>query len=467
LNSACRALNDLKPFEVFDAFVWHEQFSMDAAATDPRLQPDFAWAPPSRRYLWALLAMLLSATVFEGYDITIFHLCTPDIARTFHMGDATVGLMATVVRFGGILSFFVVTLADRIGRKRVITNTVLAYAFFTLLTALSSGVLPFVLFQSSAQLFLAAEFGVAVTIISEEFPDSLRGRAISILHTVAFVGVASAGILYGYMAESRFGWRGMYLLGIAPLMIVAWLRRRMHETARFEALLTARAEEDQASAPPRLFAPLMRCLRPGAGPWAGRMVLVAALCNCIGLVGGPTISFFSLYAKRDHNWTSGQIGGAIVLAYLLGAIGTLLSGWLLDRIGRRATMTLFFVGSGAAMLYLFQSSDHQAILTGFMATMFAYQGSRTANAALSAELFPTGARATGFCLTVQGIGQLGWTLAPVVVGLLSSPMGGLGNAAALFAVGPIIGAFLVVAFVPETCGKTLEELSPETSTAPA
>ena len=55
---------------------------MDAAATDPRLQPDFAWAPPSRRYLWALLAMLVSATVFEGYDITIFHLCTPDIART-------------------------------------------------------------------------------------------------------------------------------------------------------------------------------------------------------------------------------------------------------------------------------------------------------------------------------------------------------------------------------------------------
>src|ERR1700756_1592888 len=145
---------------------------MDAAATDPRLQPSSAWEPPSRRYLCALLAMLLSATVFEGYDITIFHLCTPDIARTFHMNDAEVGAMATLVRFGGILSFFVVTFADRVGRKRVITNTVLAYALFTLLTALSSGVTTFILFQSSAQVFLAAEFGVAVTIIGEEFPDS-------------------------------------------------------------------------------------------------------------------------------------------------------------------------------------------------------------------------------------------------------------------------------------------------------
>ena len=35
------------------------------------------------RYLWMLLALLMSATVFEGYDVTIFHLCTPDIARSF------------------------------------------------------------------------------------------------------------------------------------------------------------------------------------------------------------------------------------------------------------------------------------------------------------------------------------------------------------------------------------------------
>ena len=96
--------------------------------------------------------------------------------------------MATVVRFGGILSFFVVTLADRVGTQARDRQHRLCYAFFTLLTALSSGMVSFTLFQSSAQIFLAAEFGLAVTIISEEFPDEMRGRAISILHTVAFVG---------------------------------------------------------------------------------------------------------------------------------------------------------------------------------------------------------------------------------------------------------------------------------------
>jgi MFS family permease len=367
--------------------------------------------------------------------------------------------MATTVRFGGILSFFVVTLADCYGRKRVLSNTVLCYALFTLLTALSTGVLSFTLFQSSAQVFLAAEFGLAVTMISEEFPDNLRARAISLLLMVAFLGVASAGLLYGRVADSRWGWRGMYFLGIMPLLLIAWLRRGMRETARFASLEQERRSRGLERG--AIFEPLRRYLQPGAGPWGGRMLLIALLCNCIGLAGGPTISFFSLYAKRDHHWSSGQVGAAVVFAYLFGTVGTLISGQLLDRIGRRTTTTAFFVLTAFAMASLFQSNTRISILVGFMATMFAYQGARTATSALSSELFPTGARATGISLTVQVIGQLGWMVAPLIAGMLSGPVNGLGNSASLFAVGPFIGALLVQAYVPETRGKTLEELSPE------
>jgi MFS family permease len=417
----------------------------------------------SRRYLRALLGMLLSATIFEGYDITIFHLCTPDIAHTFHLSDAAVGAIATTVRFGGILSFFVVSLADSFGRKRVLANTVLCYGCFTLLTALSSGVLTFTVFQSAAQIFLAAEFGVAVIVIGEEFPEDRRARAISLLLMVAFLGVAAAGLLYGRVADSRWGWRGMYFLGITPMLLIAWLRRGMRETARFTALeQKRRLNGDTRQA---IFGPLRRCLKPAAGPWAGRILLVSMLCNCIGLAGGPTISFFSLYAKRDHHWSSSEVGTAVIYAYLLGTAGTLLSGQLLDRIGRRATTTIFCVMTAFAMASLFQSNARSAILLSFMATMFAYQGARTATSALSSELFPTHARATGFSLTVQVVGQIGWTLAPVFAGFLSELVGGLGNAASLFAAGPLLGAALVLGYIPETRGKTLEELSPENITS--
>src|SRR5271169_6536722 len=166
-------------------------------------QPKVAsWIPRPRRYLAALFAMLMSATIFEGYDITIFHLATPEIARTFHLADPAIGLMASVVRFGGMLSFFVVILADRYGRKPIISVTILCYTGLTLLTALSVGVRSFTIFQSLAQIFLAAEFGVAVTMISEEFPDERRGRAIAALHMLAFLCVSAAALTYAIMAES-------------------------------------------------------------------------------------------------------------------------------------------------------------------------------------------------------------------------------------------------------------------------
>jgi putative MFS transporter len=439
---------------------------MQAAQPDsPTLQPKPApWIPRPSRYLAALFAMLMSATIFEGYDITIFHLATPEIARTFHLADPAIGLMATIVRFGGMLSFFVVILADRYGRKPIISITVLCYTVLTLFTAMSRGVGQFTLFQSSAQIFLAAEFGVAVTMISEEFPDARRGRAIAGLHMVAFLGVTAAALTYAIMAESRWGWRGMYLLGIAPLVMVAFLRRGLRETARFNALERARTA---AGIPrPEFWTSIRDSVMPLFGRYRSRLLIMAGLWNSIGLVGGPTITYFSLYARRDHHWKSHQVAAAIILAYAMGTIGSMLSGFLMDRLGRKFTTSFFYLMSGAAMYMLFTSDGYGAILAGEVITMFAYQAARTATSALSTELFPTAIRATGYSLCVQVIGQICWMLSPVLVGILSGRLGGLGNAASIFAVGPMIGVVIVVFLVPETRGKTLEELSPSVAEPP-
>jgi putative MFS transporter len=439
---------------------------MQAAQPDrPTQQPKPApWIPRPRRYLAALFAMLMSATIFEGYDINVFHLATPEIARTFHLADPAIGLMATIVRFGGMLSFFVVILADRYGRKPIISITVLCYTVLTLFTAMSRGVGQFTLFQSSAQIFLAAEFGVAVTMISEEFPDARRGRAIAALHMVAYLGVTAAALTYAIMAESRWGWRGMYLLGIAPLVMVAFLRRGLRETARFNALERARTA---AGIPrPEFWTSIRNSVMPLFGPYRPRLLIMAGLWNSIGLVGGPMITYFSLYARRDHDWKSHQVAAAIILAYGMGTIGSMLSGFLMDRLGRKFTISFFYLMSGAAMYVLFTSDGYGAILWAEIITMFAYQAARTATSALSTELFPTAIRATGYSLCVQVIGQICWMLSPVVVGMLSGPLGGLGNAASIFSIGPLIGVAIVVFLVPETRGKTLEELSPSVGETP-
>ena len=83
------------------------------------------------------------------------------------------------------------------------------------------------------------------------------------------------------------------------------------------------------------------------------------------------------------------------------------------------------------------------MLLALMATMFAYQAARTANSALSSELFPTGARATGYCLTVQVLGQLGWRLRRSPSARFQLRWVVSGKAASLFAVGPLIGIVLI------------------------
>jgi putative MFS transporter len=406
-----------------------------------------------RAYLWQLLGLLIPATIFEGYDITIFHLCTPDIAATFHLGNQAIGVIASIVRFGTVMSFLVIASSDRIGRKPVISVTVLGYGFFTLLTGLSRGLATFTLFQSCSQVFLASEFGMAIVIISEEFPDELRGRAIAGFHMAAFVGVAVASQLYGHMAESAWGWRGMYLLGIAPILLVAFLRRYVRETARFLAHRGSLAVHESWRERLRTHVKLFR------GPYRGRLILVALLANSVGFVGGPTITYFSLFAKRDHHWTSSQVGTAFTAAYLMATVGTIMCGYLLDLVGRRITTSIFYLGAAVSMLVLFQSTEHRTMMLALMATMFAYQGARTATSALSAELFPTEIRAAGYSSTIQTLGQLAWFMSPVLVGTLSMFLGGLGNAASVCAVGPIVGAVLILLYAPETLGKTLEEMA--------
>jgi MFS family permease len=413
---------------------------------------------PADRYLWMLLGLLMSVTIFEAYDVTIFHLCTPDIARTFHLDDRAVGLMASLVRLGGMAAFVVVMLSDRIGRKPVVSATVLFYALFTFFTAISRGLASFTLFQGCAQIFLSAEFGVAVIMISEEFPDSARGRGVAILHMTGLLGVVAGGELYGIVADSRFGWRGMYLIGILPLLLVAFLRRNVRETRRFEELRASRSAEQLADLK-KLGASIRQAIAPFRGPYRGRLLLVALLWNSVGVVGAPAVTFFSLYAKRDHHWTSPEIGHAVVLAYLVGTLGHLAAGWMLDRVGRRITTSLSYVVGAAAIVMLFQTASHNAMLTSMVITVFAFQGARTATATYSAELFPTEIRATSYSLTVQLLGQIAALFTPFTIGALSRSLGGLGNAVAVVAVGPVIGALLVMIFAPETRGLRLEELA--------
>src|ERR1700687_5653333 len=177
-------------------------------------------------YLWALMGMLMSATVFDAFNIAILSTVAPIIQKLHGLNNTQWGLVNLVIRVGAVVSFFILLLADRFGRRPVVTLVILGYALFTGLTGMARTIEAFTLWQFCARIFLAAEFALALIIIGEEYPTRWRSFGISLL-----AGVGALGTIVAFLAArvvlARYDWRTMYLLGLIPVMLGFFFRLGM------------------------------------------------------------------------------------------------------------------------------------------------------------------------------------------------------------------------------------------------
>ena len=130
--------------------------------------------PRSPAYLRLLLALLLPAALFDSYDAQLRAVLLSQLKESFHVTTAAVGAASIPIGAGQFVAFFVVLAADRAGRGPVLLWSVLGYSLCTTLTAISWDLWSFAAFQSGAQVFIGAEFGVAVTLWAEEVPPAPR-----------------------------------------------------------------------------------------------------------------------------------------------------------------------------------------------------------------------------------------------------------------------------------------------------
>ena len=215
-------------------------------AGEPELTPPLAVAagqpgkpeepeePERDRYLRLLLLLLISAAFFEGYDGAILALLLPNIQSTFHVSEAVLGVTRIPIELGLFVAFFVARLSDRVGRRPLLLWSVVGYTVFTAATAFSWNVWSFALCQFAARIFLGAEYAVGLTMVVEEFPVERRSRALGTLLTFGAAGTIAVGLLLGLgLQNGPLEWRTFYLVGLLPLLILSFYRRRLRETRRF------------------------------------------------------------------------------------------------------------------------------------------------------------------------------------------------------------------------------------------
>src|SRR5947209_20122434 len=346
------------------------QPSTAAGLPPPEFEPAVVvdgWAnqngPRSPRYLRLLLVLLISAAFFEGYDSSILALLLPNIQNTFHVSEAVLGITRIPIELGLFVAFFVTRLSDRLGRRPLLLWSVVGYTVFTALTAASWDIWSFAFFQFGSRIFLGAEYAIGITMVVEEFPSQGRGRALGTLLTFNALGTIVVGILLGaQLQDSALEWRAFYLVGLVPLLVLSVFRRRLKETRRF---LEERGRRERGES---------EAETPFLEPWKPRyrrnLVLVGLvhLMRSIPLFGST--AWWAFYAERERGFTATQVAIYIIVAYGFGCVGYYVCGRLMERIGRRPTAILYFLGGITFSILLFQLRDKGNSFVAAMLALF-------------------------------------------------------------------------------------------------
>jgi putative MFS transporter len=144
-------------------------------------------------------------------------------------------------------------------------------------------------------------------------------------------------------------------------------------------------------------------------------------------------------------------------AYIAGAIGHLLAGQLVERNGRKVTCAVFYSIAAVAIVGMFHTTTTAGQYFWHIGTVFFFNCAIGATHVYASELFPTELRATGYGWTTNLFGRVTEVMIPLIIGMLI-PLMGISWGITWVAIGPIIGALLVMKYAPETKGLTLEQI---------
>ena len=411
------------------------------AETD-RLAP----VTPYHRRLFALLTL---ATFFEGFDTALAGLVLPVIGEEFNADADALGAALSWAGVGMILAFFAIRAADRVGRRPVLLVSVAGFALFTLATGLAPNLAAFAALQLVARLFLVTELALAYVVLSEELPAHLRGRANGLLGGFASVGAAVPMLLLAPLLAAGIGWRGLFLVGALPLLLWPLYWRILREPGAFAAR--------RASAPaPPLRVEWREWLRVIAPGLRRRFLGAAALWWTVNFWSGTALYFFTFFAFREHGWTAEHLTVLPWGMIPFGIAGYAASGFLMDRIGRRPTATLFLAASTLATWFCYRASTDLELYLGYFA-LVGLGGLWTIAATVTAELFPTDLRATASGLANNVVGRTGIVIGPAVAGWLSTSLGSTSTAITGLALVNLVCIPIVWWALPETRGTSLTE----------
>ncbi|KVG26628.1 MFS transporter [Burkholderia diffusa] len=432
-----------------------ESKTLAAPAADPAgpASPErnglFGWyahaQPRERRAFWSCKV----GYMLDGMDTQMLSFVIPTLVATWGISLADAGFIGTMTLLASALGGWIAgILSDRIGRVRTLQLTVLWFAVFTALCGLAQNYHQLLAARALMGFGFGGEWTAGAVLIGEVIRARDRGKAVGLVQSGWAIGWGLSALLYALLFSvlpAELAWRALFLVGLAPALLVVAIRRYVKEPDVYAKEKATQAKVADAPRLTEIFAPKLLST-----------TLRAALLTT-GAQGGyyAITTWLPTFLKTERHLTVMGTGGYLAMIIFGSWVGYLTSAYLTDRLGRKPNFILFALGSMViAFSYTSLNLTNASMLwLGFPLGFFA-SGIFSGMGAFLTELFPTRVRGSGqgFCYNV---GRAIGALFPFLIGALSKQYG-LGMSIGIFAVAAY-GVVIVAALtLPETRGRELD-----------
>ena len=431
-------------------------------------------ALPVSSFHYKLLVVAGIGWVFDSMDTGLIAFVLPLLIKEWGLSATQAGMLGSIGLVGMALGAVAAgTLADRVGRKTVFSVTIVLYSLATGLCAVAPNYELLVLFRFLVGLGLGGELPVAATLVTEYVPGRARGRFMVLLESFWAVGWLLAALI-AYFIIPVTGWRTAFLIGALPALYTMVIRMHLPESVRYllkkrkieEARKIVSSLEERCYMEPR---PLEVTEKDVAEEtkgsftslWTSRFIKRTVMLWLVWF--GIVFSYYGVFMWLPslvfkQGFTVVKTFEYVLVMTLSQLPGYAAAAWLVDRLGRRYTLSLFLLGSGIAS-YFFGHAETVTALLCWGATMsFFNLGAWGVIYTYTPELYPTEIRGLG-CGWATGFGRVGGMVAPLLVGALLTDAWDMGHIFYIFAGVFVLISFIVLTLGRETKRKELENLS--------
>jgi len=324
----------------------------------------------------------------DAFDFSLVAFVFTDIAREFGVDvkSVTQALFVTLA-LRPVGAFLFGRLADRFGRRPVLMLDVMLYAGFAFVSAFSPNLMIFLLLRALFGIAMGGEWGVGASLTMETVRAESRGVVSGILQTGYASGYLLAAVAYGLLFP-LIGWRGLFMLGLLPALLVLYIRRNVAESPGWHP------EKRSAG---KIVAVL-------SAHWQ-LAIYAVLLMTALNFLSHGTQDLYPTFLKVDHGFGPRLTGTVVVIAYIGAILGGLTFGSLSQRFGRRRTLVAAALLSLLAVPLWLAGETAVALAFGAFCMQFFVQGCWGLIPAHLNELSPAEARGT-FPGTVYQLGNL-------------------------------------------------------------